>query len=540
MEATQVALGTAYWRNKTRRQDFEQLLATAGSVLDSPTPAGLQQHYDKFETVIGLATKRTPKKLHAEAWESLLDNADVAQLAALRQTVSDLAFPADTDDRVRQQFVEKKKELEHLTTVLMRRALDSEADKLQKDAEAHADAWRVLSKLKSSGTQCPITTDKLLTHFSALAKSPDTPLLPLPLDVNLSNDDFEPLEPAEVQDALRDVNQASAAGPDGITPRFLCSTFSAGIPFEFIFNLCAMCLLLAVVPLQWREATLFALYKGAGDPCDPNNYRAIALMSAFAKLYERILLKRLLRWFRSSRLWLLPQFGFRAGCSCVHAIFLLRTIILDIHNSRRLPVFAAFVDLKKAFPSVGRDALFQRMLVLGIPYRLVAAVRSFYISNVARLRVDNNVTRDFFVAIGVLEGSVLSPFLFGVIFSVIWDLFDTTPFPSVDVRVYNVDSVWLIAYADDLVVLALSQTKLEEVLNKMAQELAKLNLMMRCVSICKLENAKLLFLYFAVLFQFFILYSCIHTSHLRFKYPYLVWGHFSRIRRNNVRFRPKI
>jgi hypothetical protein len=121
------------------------------------------------------------------------------------------------------------------------------------------------------------------------------------------------------------------------------------------------------------------------------------------------------------------------------------------------------------------------MLALGIPYRLVAAVRSFYISNVARLRVDNNITRDFFVAIWVLEGSVLSPFLFGVIFSVIWDLFDTTPFPSVDVRVYNVDSVWFIAYADDLVVLALSATKLEEVLNKMAQELAKLNLTMRCV-----------------------------------------------------------
>jgi hypothetical protein len=111
-------------------------------------------------------------------------------------------------------------------------------------------------------------------------------------------------------------------------------------------------------------------------------------------------------------------------------MFLLRTTILDIIATGNGPVFAAFVDLKKAFPSVGRDALFARMLALGVPRYLVAAVRSFYIANVARLRIDNTLARDFFVAIGVLEGSVLSRCLFGILFSVIWDLFETTPFPT--------------------------------------------------------------------------------------------------------------
>jgi hypothetical protein len=241
-----------------------------------------------------------------------------------------------------------------------------------------------------------------------------------------------------------------------------------------------MCFVLAVVPLQWREATLFALYKGAGDPCDPNNYRAIALTSAFGKLFERVLLHRLLRWMRKSRLWLLPQFGFRAGCSCLHAVFLLRAVVIDALACGKSPVFAAFVDLKKAFPSVGRDALFDRMRHLGVPAHLIRAIRSFYVANVARMRVDNTLTRDFFVSIGVLEGSVLSPCLFGILFSVIWDLFQTTPFPTVSARIYNCDSVWFIAYADDLVILTLSAEKLEQVLNKMATELRKLNLEMRC------------------------------------------------------------
>jgi hypothetical protein len=70
----------------------------------------------------------------------------------------------------------------------------------------------------------------------------------------------------------------------------LRDTFSSGPAFETLFNILTMCLLLAVVPLQCREATLFALYKGLGDPCDPNNYRGKVLTLAFGKLYERILL----------------------------------------------------------------------------------------------------------------------------------------------------------------------------------------------------------------------------------------------------------
>ncbi len=329
----------------------------------------------------------------------------------------------------------------------------------------------------------------------------DAPLLPKPIDAQEADaDDFDPLTPDELSAALRNVNQSSSACPDGFSPRVLCAAFATGPAFKFLFNLLAMCLVLAVVPLQWREATMFVLYKGAGDPWDANNYRAIALTSAFGKLYERILLSRLLRWFRSSRLWLLPQFGFRAGSSCAHAIFLLRTLVLDIMDTNRCQVYIAFVDLCKAFPSLGRDALFGRMVSLGVPYPLVAAIRAFYVSNVARLRVDNTLTKDFFVSIGVLKGSVLSPCLFGILFSVIWDLFTSTNFPTPTVKIYKC-SLWLIAYADDLMVITLCEEKLQEVLNKMYIELKKLNLQMRC-TFHQLVSVRPPFLVF---FEFFVL-----------------------------------
>jgi hypothetical protein len=199
----------------------------------------------------------------------------------------------------------------------------------------------------------------------------------------------------------------------------------------------------------------------------------------------------------------------------VHAVFLLWTLALDILASNRGPVFVAFIDLRKAFPSIGRDALFSRMLRLGIPYPLVAAVRSFYLGNVARLRVDNCLTKDFCVAIGVLEGSVLSPFLFGVLFSAIWDFFNTTSFPSPAIRVYNYGSLWFIAYADDLAVITLSADKLGHVLNKLASELKDFNLLMRCLTQTACRYNCLLVIFVAPVFLFavriFVL-SCVFRN----------------------------
>ncbi len=168
----------------------------------------------------------------------------------------------------------KKRELELLTTRLMKKVLKDETDQLSLRASDHAGAWKVINTMRDSCPECPISTDVLVSRFSSISHPPGEPLLPLPLSPRPAGQ-FEPLRPEKLCDALRDTNTASAAGPDGVTPKLMVSTFSSGIAFEFLFNFLAMCLLLAVVPLQWREATLFVLYKGSGDPCDPNSYRQL-------------------------------------------------------------------------------------------------------------------------------------------------------------------------------------------------------------------------------------------------------------------------
>jgi hypothetical protein len=76
------------------------------------------------------------------------------------------------------------------------------------------------------------------------------------------------------------------------------------------------------------------------------------------------------------------------------------------------------------------------------------------------------LTASFLINAGVSEGRVLSPLLFSLAFSIIWEKLNTSAFPGEN-YVFNANDFWLIAFADDLVVLASSQQKANEVLNQL-------------------------------------------------------------------------
>jgi hypothetical protein len=59
---------------------------------------------------------------------------------------------------------------------------------------------------------------------------------------------------------------------------------------------------------------------------------------------------------------------------------------------------------------------------------------------------------------GVSEGRVLSPLLFALAFSIIWEKLRTSPFPDEN-YVFRATDFWLFAFADDLVVVASSIQK---------------------------------------------------------------------------------
>jgi hypothetical protein len=97
---------------------------------------------------------------------------------------------------------------------------------------------------------------------------------------------------------------------------------------------------------SWHITLLKVLYKGKGDPQDPNNSRGIALKETSAKVLSIVLASRLLK--RLKEINPTSQFD-HVGCQeAQHTI--KRALLL--RRQHGLESYAVFADLVKAFDTV--------------------------------------------------------------------------------------------------------------------------------------------------------------------------------------------
>ena len=81
------------------------------------------------------------------------------------------------------------------------------------------------------------------------------------------------------------------------------------------------------------------------------------------------------------------------------------------HQSQQ---FLIFVDLRKAYDSVPRDALWLAMEKLGVPESLIEIVKSFHEGMEARVRVGEDMLEEIEVKKGLRQGCTMAPTLFNL------------------------------------------------------------------------------------------------------------------------------
>ena len=155
----------------------------------------------------------------------------------------------------------------------------------------------------------------------------------------------------ELNSAIAKLKLGKAVGEDCIPNEFLrCSNMGMKLTILHLFN---QCLSIGVYP--WNVSLVTPLHK-KGDRANPDNYRAIAVSSAIGKLFSSILLERLVR-FRNVQCPDPPnQLGFCKEAQTADHIFTLSTCI-DKYTGIKKRVYSCFIDFKKAFDSVSREAL---------------------------------------------------------------------------------------------------------------------------------------------------------------------------------------
>jgi hypothetical protein len=107
------------------------------------------------------------------------------------------------------------------------------------------------------------------------------------------------------------------------------------------------------------------------------------------------------------------QSGFRPGRGTPEHMFTIRRLC-ELASDHHPPLFAAFIDLKKAFDSVNREALWHILANRGINEHLIALIKDLYTGTEACVVANGCESEWFQMHSGVRQGCPLSPLLFNV------------------------------------------------------------------------------------------------------------------------------
>ena len=185
-----------------------------------------------------------------------------------------------------------------------------------------------------------------------------------------------PITVEEVKSGIDNLKNGKAAGPDGIVGEILKSSSHALLPFltrfcEYIFEV-------GIFPFDWAKSILVPIFK-KGCPNNTDNYRGISLSSIVSKVYTHILGERITNWTESDNIILEEQAGFRKSYSTVDHIFTLFAMVQSQFQKNR-KLYVAFVDFRKAFDFVNREALWHVLHKSGIKKntKMYNALRAIY------------------------------------------------------------------------------------------------------------------------------------------------------------------
>ena len=91
----------------------------------------------------------------------------------------------------------------------------------------------------------------------------------------------------------------------------------------------------------------------------------------------------------------------------------LRIIVEECCNDKS-NIFCFFVDFRKAFDTVPKNNLWNRLEDLKVPFELRDAAIRLYENVIAKFKSNEGWSRDIKCNIGVKQGFPLSPTLFGI------------------------------------------------------------------------------------------------------------------------------
>ena len=206
-----------------------------------------------------------------------------------------------------------------------------------------------------------------------------------------------------------------------------------------------LCFSKGIFPNKYKDAIGVPLHK-KGAISNVLNFRLLSLLPVFGKVIEKCFNSRLIEFASENRLLSPAQFGFRRGFSTETAVNTFCEFIYRAMNEKLLTV-NVFIDLRKAYDTINRSILLNKLERYGVRGVALNFVASFLSERTQRVKVAGILSDRLSIPVGLPTGSVLSCILF---------LFYVNDIPRIS------ETFTSVMYADDTT-LSFRGSSLEEV-----------------------------------------------------------------------------
>ena len=179
------------------------------------------------------------------------------------------------------------------------------------------------------------------------------------------------------------------------------------------------------IPQQWLVSKTIPVYKNKGDKKDIENYRPIANLCSASKIFEKLILKRILKIQEDNKCDLTgeKQHGFKHKRSTSTLSTEIQSIISRALDNSEIALMSS-LDLSAAFDVVNIDLLMKRLSIIGLPEDITSLIKVWLSERSYYVTVDGSSSILYDLLLGTVQGSILGPVLYAIFVSPLFDLED--------------------------------------------------------------------------------------------------------------------
>lgn len=259
---------------------------------------------------------------------------------------------------------------------------------------------------------------------------------------------------------INKLKRGKAASVDNITAEHI--KFCHPIVVTILAKLFALMSFYEYVPNDFGSSLTVAIPKGDSCTSKTDDYRGITVSPVISKIFEHSLMSYYSEFLYSADF----QFGFKEGSSCSQAVYTVRKTI-EYFIERDSTVSVCAIDLAKAFDKVNKYALFIKLIKRGCPMNFINLLDSWYDKCFTCVKWGDSLSNFVKLNAGVRQGGVLSPALFAVYVNDVLVLLKNSKL-GCHINQFCCNAFM---YADDLLLLSISVSEMQKMIDICVKEL---------------------------------------------------------------------